>query len=239
MLVDAKGFNCQACGKRGSLLTLYRKLEGKPLLITLEKKQRFSWRIGAQAIWEQAYSCMQSNPSLAKYLTSNRGLTAQTVSECKIGYWKGWYIIPIFKAGEFQGAIARPGSVIESSCERYSNSPGEAQLYAPNENKGRSASYVLVPFGILDAISLYQCGFPAITWIAGKHIPSSAFDLLRKKIFLIPDKDEEREGRRLAGELGWRGQVISLNYGSKKDSNDFLRGGESKNLIQQIKEQLT
>ena len=237
LLIDDKGFRCLACGKRGSLLALYRKLQGQPAPIALERRQRFSWREGAEIIWNKSYRCLQDNPGLSKYLR-DRGLSNKTIEDCKIGYWQGWYIIPIFEAGAFQGAIARAGGVIESSCETYSNSPGPSKLYVPNQRFNDSFSYVLVPFGILDAISLYDCGFPAATWIAGKHVPDNAFDTIRKKIFILPDKDEDQDARRLASELGWRGQIIFLDYEKEKDPNDYLRNGRREQLIRQIRKVL-
>jgi hypothetical protein len=129
--------------------------------------------------------------------------------------------------------------VIESGVERYSNSPGKARLYVPNEGKERDPSYTLVPFGILDAISLYDCGFPAATSISGKDTSPEIFNQLRKKLYVIPDRNEEDEGRILSTGLDWRGHLILLDYPDGfKDANDYLKAGHRMELIHQIKRAL-
>jgi hypothetical protein len=214
-------------------------LEGKPFKPDLKKKYGFSWKLGAEYIWSESFAIMKSNPDLSVYLCRDRGITYDTVLKCKIGYWKGWYVIPLFENGEFIMAVARAGSVIESDCERYSNSPGKAMLYAPNEFAERDHSYMLAPFGILDAISLYDCGFPAATSISGKDASAGVFDRIRKNIYVIPDRGEVEEARRLADGLGWRGHVIELDYPEgMKDSNDFLKAGRRMEIIHQIKRAL-
>jgi hypothetical protein len=236
LLVNERGFNCQACGKRGSLLYLFRKLEGKPYKPELKRKYGFSWRQGAEYIWSESFAIMKSNPDLSVYLCRDRGITYDTIARCQIGYFRGWYIIPLFENGEFVQAVARAGSVIESDVERYSNSPGKAMLYAPNESRDRDHSYTLAPFGILDSISLYDCGFPSVTSISGKDTSSGVYDQLRKKIYVIPDRGEMEEARRLADSLGWRGHLIELDYPEGcKDANDFLKMGRRMELIRQIR----
>ena len=235
LLVDEEGFNCQACGKRGSLQQLYNKLQGKPFVLSLEKKQRFSWRLGANEIWKKSLLCLQHNPNLDIYLR-NRGISRKTIQQLRIGFWRGWYVVPIFDAtGTFLGAVARAGGSIEENCERFSNSPGPARLYyIPILD----VPYMFFPFGIFDAISIFDCGFPAATWIAGKSVAASALNYFRGRIIIVPDKDEEPEARHLADQLGWRGTVLLLDYNQEKDPNDFLRLGRRKQLIKQLKSAL-
>ena len=237
LLVYEDGFNCRACGKRGSLSYLYSKLQGKPFVLSLEKKQRFSWKLGAEEIWKRSYACLQKNPNLDIYLR-NRGITRRTIHDLRLGYYQGWYIIPVcapFAFGSFMGAVARAGGSIENNSERYSNSPGPAKIYAAHN---LSQQYIFFPFGILDAISIWDCGFSAATWIAGKSVSASALDFFRGKIIIVPDRGEEKEARHLADQLGWRGTVLLLDYNQEKDPNDFLRLGRRKQLIKQLKSAL-
>lgn len=233
LLVYEDGFNCRACGKRGSLKYLYAKLQGKPFVLSLEKKQRFSWRLGAEEIWLRSWACLQKNPNLDIYLR-NRGISRPTIRWLKLGYWQGWYTIPIFDdVGTFLGAVARAGGSIEENCERFSNSPGPAKLYyIPILD----VPHMFFPFGIFDAISIFECGFPAATWIAGKSVNASALNFFRGKIIIVPDKDEEPEARHLADQLGWRGSVLLLDYPEgAKDPNDYLKLGLRKQLIRQLR----
>ena len=92
------------------------------------------------------------------------------------------------------------------------------------------------PFGIFDAISIFDCGFPAGTWIAGKSVAASALNFFRGRIIIVPDKDEEPEARHLADQLGWRGSVLLLDYPEgAKDPNDLLKLGLRKQLIKQLR----
>ena len=233
LLVYEDGFRCQACGKQGSLKYLYAKLQGKPFVLSLEKKQRFSWRLGAEEIWKRSYACLQKNPNLDIGIR-NRGISRRTVQQLKLGYYQGWYVVPIFDdLGTFLGAVARAGGAIEENCERFSNSPGPAKVYyEPNG----PAPYMFFPFGIFDAISIWDCGFPAGTWIAGKSVAASALNFFRGRIIIVPDKDEEPEARHLADQLGWRGSVLLLDYPEgAKDPNDYLKLGLRKQLIKQLR----
>jgi DNA primase len=236
LLVYEDGFNCRACGKRGSLKYLYAKLQGKPFVLSLEKKQRFSWKLGAEEIWKRSLACLQKNPNLDIYLR-NRGISRHTVQQLRIGYFQGWYVVPIFDdIGTFLGAIARAGGSIEENCERFSNSPGPAKIYYIYQDNRFDHPYMFLPFGIFDAISIYDCGFPAATWIAGKTVSAAALNFFRSRIIIVPDKDEEPEARRLADQLGWRGSVLLLDYPEgAKDPNDYLKLGLRKQLIRQLK----
>jgi DNA primase len=233
LLVYEDGFRCQACNKQGSLKYLYANLQGKPFVLSLEKKQRFSWKLGAEEIWKKSLSCLQNNPNLDIGIR-NRGISRKTIQQLRLGYYQGWYIVPIFDdLGTFLGAVARAGGVIEQNCERFSNSPGPAKIYYTPIG---SEPYMFFPFGIFDAISIYDCGFPTATWIAGKSVSASALNFFRGKIIIVPDKDEEPEARRLADQLGWRGAVLLLDYPERtKDPNDLLKLGLRKQLIQQLR----
>jgi hypothetical protein len=236
LLVYEDGFRCQACGKQGSLKYLYAKLQGKPFVLSLEKKQRFSWKLGAEEIWRRSYDCLQKNPNLDIGIR-NRGISRTTIRWLKIGYWQGWYTVPIFDdMGTFLGAVARAGGSIEDNCERFSNSPGPAKIYYICPRNDLRMPCMFFPFGIFDAISIFDCDFPAATWIAGKSVSASALNFFRGRIIVIPDRGEEREARHLADQLGWRGSVLLLDYPEgAKDPNDYLKLGLHKQLIQQLR----
>jgi hypothetical protein len=130
-------------------------------------------------------------------------------------------------------ATARAGSSIEHCGVRYSNANGKAVVYDSEDHGDKS--FVFLPYGIIDKMTLCQLGFPAITWTAGKQIPASALDYIRKKIILVPDKGEEEYARQLASNLGWRGLICNLNYPETfKDPNDFLRNKQSAQLTRQL-----
>jgi hypothetical protein len=204
--------------------------------LSLEKKQRFSWKLGAEEIWKRSYECLQRNPNLDIGIR-NRGISRRTIQQLKLGYWAGWYIIPIFDdLGTFLGAVARAGGSIEENCERFSNSPGPAKIYYVYPCFRWDRPYIFLPFGIFDAISIFECGFPAATWIAGKSVAASALNFFRGRIIIVPDKDEEPEARHLADQLGWRGSVLLLDYPEgAKDPNDYLKLGLRKQLIKQLR----
>jgi len=240
MMVNEHGFRCQSCGKSGSLLILLKKVRGQRIFYEpADRKKDFSWKIGPEAIWNAGSRIMQKNDSLGFYLEHERKITRKTIQELQIGYYSGWYIIPVLDdSGAFFTAVARSGGTLVDSCRPYSNAPGKGCVYMPNPIHPRyKLPYLLFPFGILDAVTLYQMGYPAATWTAGKFVAPEALDTIRKRIIIIPDRGEEQEALKLQSKLGWRGIVLRLNFPmGLKDPNDFLRAGRESSLRKQIEE---
>jgi hypothetical protein len=97
-------------------------------------------------------------------------------------------------------------------------------LFIPDEEMLKKFDYVFLVFGVFDAISLYQLGYPAMTTLTGMIAKPEMFSSIRKKILIIPDKGEEKTMARLAAGLDWRGKVLRVDYPDDcKDVNDLLR----------------
>jgi hypothetical protein len=78
-------------------------------------------------------------------------------------------------------------------------------------------------YGILDTVSLYQLGYASASTTTGKRIDPSAFDTIRKTIWIIPDDGEEIDAVWLSARLGWRGKVLKMVWPEGcKDINNLL-----------------
>ena len=80
-------------------------------------------------------------------------------------------------------------------------------------------------YGIIDAISLWLAGFPAMSFSLGHKSPPELLASFRKKIYLLPDGDNKDDQTvvALAVNLGWRGKIIEMPYPEgTKDCNGIL-----------------
>jgi hypothetical protein len=153
----------------------------------------------------------------------HRGINELTCRVLDIGWIDGWITIPIpDRYGGDGGAVAR--STDPKSEFRYVIPEGQDNmLYAPSWGRVRESDYTFVVFGMLDAISLYQLGYPVITPTNGKTTDPELFAEIRKPMIILPDAGEELDGYKLASALGWRGKYWSMIYPPGcKDINDWL-----------------
>ena len=239
MLVYEDGFKCLACNERGSLQKLLNELNQtgtgfERKLGSFTKSKRTPWRkwLSARAIPELVYDAHQLlklNPSQDYYLR-RRGI-AKAIDELRLGWLEGYYFFPILsKKKQVISLVIRGGESIEQLAgTRYLIPPDHLpMLYVPSWQLIEEQEEVRVVYGIIDAITLFLLGKAVITGSAGKSIKPELFDEIRKPIIIIPDRNEDEDGLKLASGLGWRGKVNRISYpDDSKDCNDlFLKHGE-------------
>lgn len=227
MVRDTGYYKCLACGVSGSNENLLKHLSGEPVKET--RSGNFpNWRkwlhdIELSDMCKSSHKFLRKNPSYRIYL-QKRGIDKLT-SKAKIGYKEGYYLFPILdEFGDIVSCVVRSGEGLSESPDqqRYFRLPGDmGVLYTLNGFQQNT--YLVVVFGIIDMLSLTLLNIPCVTSTSGKLFPVELLDQYRCKIFVIPDRGEEKEGMRLARNLGWRGVFVDLPYPDYcKDCNDIL-----------------
>jgi hypothetical protein len=225
-------YNCLSCGAHGTTKSLYKQVCSNTMLLLQPKKQDYSnpWTRWTRNdtlghVLKTSWQTMCSQPSLGNYLT-NRKIDPATQRRLGIGYRDDWFTIPIRdEHRKIVGAVARANGETNTSKSRYvvPHEQNTELLYAPDWEKVLDQPIVYLVFGILDAVSLDILGHATISTTGGKHLNPEALNSLRKRIVIIPDFGEEPEAQYLAKELGWRGNVMKVDYPDNlKDVNDLL-----------------
>lgn len=247
LFVYPDGYRCASCGIFGSLNKLEKLLAGikvgfkdeEEIVINelpkwLEyKKEHGSYKAAAK----YAYKTGKEYPMLMKYM-KQRGLE-DVVEFGGVGYIDGWLSFPVFDdMDNFVDWVLRATPSVQTTSKyvvrpRKNRSEG-FRLYVADWYKFIDEDEIYVPFGILDMWTLYLCGLSTATGMTGKTYNPSWFDDVRKKIYLIPDAGEEDSAYKLKANLGWRAQVLRLDYETGKDPNDLLQLGG----IQLVKEKI-
>lgn len=220
MVVSERGYYCKSCGASGSLEKLYAHVSGRP--IQIRKKEynpsAFIWKRWEQefgdikSICSVAHQQIKYKPELGTYLYK-RGLDSATVSKGMLGYLGGYFIFPVRdENGIIQGAVARASPTIQTKNNRYSVSDNTLKVYVPDWKLFNEAEEVYVCYGTLDAWSLLLAGYPSLTGISGQEFNASLLDKIRKPIYIIADKHEQRSAIHLQAQLGWRGKRLDLDW---------------------------
>lgn len=215
-------YRCVSCGANGPTDTLLRKLGKVERSLSPHKEQISSdnpftawmrYRTLRQVL-KTAWETINNNPGLGKYIVEDRGIDEFYRHKLGIGYMDDWYTIPIRnRNGIIISAVARRGRDNKSQSKYVlPNGTDPNILYIPNRKRVRDANYLLVTFGILDAITLAIIGEPAASTITGKKLNKASFTRFRIPILLIPDRREEQDGLSEARKLGWRGKSKTLHY---------------------------
>lgn len=231
MLITENGYTCKACGARGSLVTLYNKVSGRP--VQPQKRvynpsafiwDRWSEQYGSvQDACKIAHAQLSNRPELGEYLYK-RGLTQYQIAMGTLGFLGGYYIFPIKdENNKIQGAVARASPTIQTKTNRYSASKNcPVKIYVPSWDAVNKSEDIYVCYGTLDAWSLLMAGYPSITGISGQQFQAEFLDQFRRRIWIIPDKNEEKSAVHLQGGLGWRGRRINVRWpDGTKDINDI------------------
>ena len=257
LLVFTDGwYRCLGCGSHGTWKTLHNKLKGQPVQVMPDRAIEWGMPVIRPDDMEQV--CYESHldlvhfPTLGWYLEL-RGIDGRIESN-ELGYWNGWYTIPVkTENGDFITGVFRAAPHIqEATGHRYwcHHSP---TMFVPDWNLFKSRDYVIVVYGMIDALLLSQMRYPVCTTTGGKDsFDGDWLDDVRKKIYIIPDLGEEtiiRKGKngrnefgtgapyKLNAELGWRGEVMLLDYPEgTKDCADFYLKGKLDMLNAQLSE---
>jgi len=232
MVYDDGWFRCLSCGVQGSHQRLMGKLTGIPKPQTKEthsiippwrmwEKVHGSWQKAAKV----AYDTAKGFPGLVSYI-ANRGMKPY-LEDAKIGWLDGWYSFPVFSAtGKLVDWVVR-ADPRKNTEVKYATRPrvqyGESHLYCPDWQLIEGATEIYLPFGMLDTWSIYACDLPTLTGITGWTVDASLLDDIRKTIYIIPDRGEDRGARKLRENLSWRGKILYLDYPDEcNDPNSVL-----------------
>lgn len=228
-IVHQDNYFCMSCGFGGPTSGLLKRL-GKvirsPQKHTSGPTNPFSlWlkEMSLKSTLRAAWETINNNPGMGNYIVKDRGIIEPYRKLLGIGYIDDWYTFPIRnKNGTIISAVARKGRDNPSTSKYilpYGTNPN--LLYVPNWNRVRNADYLILTFGILDAVVLSIIGEPAASTISGKRLNKIALAQFRKPVLIIPDKHEEEDGLQLAQQLGWRGKSIRITWPDNcKDIND-------------------
>jgi hypothetical protein len=176
------------------------------------------------------------HPDLGWYL-NNRGLS-EMIERAKLGWYNGWYTIPIFNKGETKkvaGLYMRSGPHIQkASGLRFAQPHGQKGLmYVPDWGLLERRNTLLIPFGVFDALTFASLGYASATAINGKtSFDHKWLDSWRGRVVIVPDEGEEEDAAKLASKLSWRGEVFRIPYPDGiKDPNGYLEHGREQELI--------
>jgi hypothetical protein len=99
-------------------------------------------------------------------------------------------------------------------------------MYVPDWRLLKSASRVVVCYGMMDSLVLSSLRFPVCTTTGGsKSFDPAWLDDWRKPVVIIPDKEgDEKAASDLAAALGWRASILRLPYDDEvHDPADFAK----------------
>jgi hypothetical protein len=215
----SSGYRCMSCGEHGSLEWLLQKVSGR--IVIREKTYNpasFIWRnwqekFGSiKEIAKVAHNNLVHNPDSAHYLVQ-RKINSQ-INPGFFGYMDGFYIFPIFdEYKEIQGLISRASPTIQTKNNRYSvTKECPTKIYVPSWKKVSNDDSLYLCFGTLDAWTLHIAGYAGMTGLTGQKFEPSYLDSFRKRIYIIPDRHEEKSAIELQASLGWRGCPLYLDW---------------------------
>lgn len=236
-------FHCLAagCGRSGRWQLLWDKLKGRPISIRTENRVHYHTPAslnGFESREQQAYQAhlfLERWPSFQWYLEM-RGLV-DAIEIHELGYQAGWYTIPVWDAdGVFQTVVFRAAPHVQEATGYRYWCGHKPVPYIPDHRLVQQSEYLVVVYGMLDALTLDKLRLPVVTSTAGADtFKAEWLDEYRRPIYVVPDAGEEKTALRLAQALGIRGRVIYLDYPKGlKDTNDFLRTGKEKELLAQL-----
>ena len=235
-------FQCKSCGKSGNLEGLYNALQGfiSPSRLGYESTSYDAPRLPTDLIEQEALALeahrtlLQNKNHLGWYL-EDRGV-AWCIEPYGLGWHDGWYVMPVRdEQDQFQGMILRASRhVQETSDLRFHQPKGQGSLlYMPDRHLAEQSSVLFIVYGMFDALALATLRFPVCTTTAGKDsFRPEWLASFRKPVVVVPDYGEDQTARKLAGKLGWRGDVLELPYDDiVQDPADFLKHKRQKQLV--------
>lgn len=176
-----------------------------------------------------------------------RGLRRETVERFGLFVQDGRAVLPVWRQGRCVSWCAR--ALAEDGSPRYLNSPGPMGIWGVDALWDSAGAPVAVCEGAFDALSLEQCGCPALALCGAANVGRLEEELRRlpgppPPLLLAADRDEagERMARRLEealDRLGGRHARLDLPAGCK-DVNAALveRPRELEQALARAREEL-
>lgn len=168
----------------------------------------------------------------------DRTLTDSTIDRFRLGYFEGWYTIPLYKDGRFYNFQCRRDLPEKKIRPWYKGM--KTVLF--NEDILKFTDTVYIPEGLVDAIVLSQWGIPAVS----KNNGAEYFDdkwyykfLNIKNIYYIADNDKAGIiGAKKACAVLGKERVKVFRFKDKQekyDTGDFFKdGGTGKEFIELV-----
>lgn len=234
-------FKCLGCGVHGHLTNLHNKIRGQYVAVHPERRTIFQAPRQLDDYPTEEYLCYQAHIDMMQFPNWQWYMEMRGLEDCieiaEIGYHRGWVTIPVKdKDGNFITCVFRAAPhVQEVTGTKYWCNHAPA-MYVPDWRLLDKAKFIVVVYGIFDALTLNRLRFPVVTPTHGKtNFCPEWLDAYRKPIYIVPDLGEEKEAIKLASQLGWRGNTFFLDYPKGcKDPNDYLVQGKEKLLQTQL-----
>jgi DNA primase len=236
MFVYDNGFRCSSCNVFGSLEYLSSKINHSVIQYKPEEKSNIqdkpNWNLWLKkygsygALVKSALETAQLLPSTIAYIRT-RGLWDL---RNQFGFADGFILVPVYNAtGRLVDVVARTTPYKQTSTKYFARprqSDTDYHLLSANWKRVEESDYaVFYIAGVFDVFSFEVAEIPAITGLQGKSMVRRYAELLkdiRKKIYIITDVGEEKEGIKLQQMLGWRGKLLRPNMRDSKDANEIL-----------------
>lgn len=232
-------FRCLACGVSGGYEKLHRKLLGWDASRVVREATAFSGPTLPRDLNELEIIISEAHEALLKFdqfqwYLKNRGVAGR-IESCRLGWWNGWYTIPIFDPHmALKGAVLRANSTIQQATgQRFLQPPGQrGMMYCPNWHLYNTRKALAVVFGMFDALAVSDLSYAVVTSTSGKDsFKAEWLDGWRKRIVIFPDDGEYDSAMKLANSLGWRAEVCKIAYPDDvKDPAGFLETGRRDHL---------
>jgi len=241
MLVYKDGwFRCLSCGRSGDLYMLDRKLRGWSPPSHDHGAEAVSG-IAPGKFSDPVVFVDDAHKILSKYCESLgwylrlRKLEGRIDGQ-KLGWHNGWYVIPTYSDEDaLTGYVLRAGQHIQESTGARYVSRSTASLYVPDWYLFRTGKFIVVTFGILDALTLTELRIPACSTMWGTTMKLNDFDQVRKPVLFYPDQGEEIKATEYYRKLGWRGRLVRMDWPDDcKDVNDLHMAGMDMEIVNAV-----
>jgi DNA primase len=167
-----------------------------------------------------------------------RGISDQSIDMFRLGYFEGWYMVPIFMDGTFKNFQMRredPKRILP-----WYRSLGPLLF---NSEILKLVDRVYITEGPLDCITMVEHGFPAVSHNAGSEYFSTdwfKYFIRQKEIFVLYDNDSagEKGVEKVVKVLGEsRCKIYTFGgYSKGFDPCDFFAGGGTKEELNVLME---
>lgn len=236
-------FICKSasCGRKGKIEYLEQELSSGILIRSSNSHK--SQILPRWKKWEERYGDMEGIANAAhknvlggNWMYFKRRKIDQFIKQGKFGLLDQWALFPVLNAkGQVIDIVVR---AIRQPNVKYIIRPySESEmrpLYIPNWERVNKANYILVVYGIITAWACEAIGEPCVTGITGKSLNPDALKPFQKKIIVIPDYNEEKDGAKLVSQLGWRGRVMFMDWPDGCEDLDDIRVKYSNDILKQM-----
>ena len=159
----------------------------------------------------------------------DRGITKKTIDLHRLGFWNGWYTVPVYNDGKLINIQLRRDEPEKSTRWWYKGTVIGDTLFQSFILK-YSIDRIFIVEGLLDSLVLAQKGIPAVSPCGGSNFwRESWFQkfIRTKEVYCVADNDSAGIGflKKVSESLG-KHRVKGFVFSDKKegfDSVDFFR----------------